>query len=112
MMGMVDSFQGEGAGVAARPGWWLSGGLPGFFAGLGVGLLLVGDPGVGLVQQLGHREQVVEAEAVGLPPGVVALLVAAGGVHAVPGALLAGVAPDGDLQGAAADLVCRFGHGG
>ena len=47
-------------------------------AGLGVGLSLDLDPGVSLADQLGHRQQVVEAEAVGFLPGVVALLVAAG----------------------------------
>src|SRR5581483_10925583 len=84
--------------------------LLGFLAGLGVGLLLVHDPGVGQVEQLGHRQQVVEAQAVGFLPAVVALLVAAGGIDAVPVALVAVVAPDGDLQDADADLVCGFRH--
>ena len=35
---------------------------------LGVGLLLVHDPGVGEVEQLGHRQQVVEVQAVGFLP--------------------------------------------
>ena len=65
--------------------------LLGFLAGLGVGLLLVHDPGVGLVEELGHCQQVVEAQAVGFFPGGVALLVAAGGNDAVPVALFAGV---------------------
>src|SRR5437868_10018615 len=42
-----------------------------------------------LVEQLGHREQVVEAEAFGFLPHVIALLVAAGGNDAVPVALFA-----------------------
>lgn len=82
--------------------------LLGFFAGLRVGLLLVHDPGVGEVEQLGHREQVVEAEAVGFLPGIVAVLVAAAWNDAVPVALLAAIAPDRGLQDADANLVCRL----
>ena len=67
--------------------------------------MLVHDPGVGQVEQLGHRQQVVEAEAVGLPPSVF-LLVAAAGNDAVPVALLAVIAPNRYLQNAAADFVC------
>ena len=79
--------------------------LLGFPAGLGVGLLLVHDPGVGQVEQLGHREQVVGTQTVGFLPLVIALLVAAGGDDAVPVALLAVIPPDGDLQDAVADFV-------
>src|SRR5579862_9500112 len=67
---------------------------------------------MGEVEQLGHRQQVVRIEAVGLLPAILALLVAAAGDDAVPGAFLAGIAPDGDLQNAEADLVCWFRHGG
>ena len=48
----------------------------------------------------------------GFLPGVVALLVAAAGRDAVPGAFVAGIAPDGGLQDADADFVCWFGHDG
>ena len=97
----------EAGGRGCRPPASGSGGcgLLGFLAGLGIGLLLVHDPGVSQVEQLGHREQVVEAEAVGFLPGLVALLVAAAGRDAVPVALLAVIAPDGDLQDADADFV-------
>src|SRR5271155_176729 len=95
------------AGGRNRPPASASGGcLLGFLAGLGVGLLLVHDPAMGQVEQLGHRQQVVEAEAVGFLPGIVALLVAAGGNDAVPVASLAVVSPDRDLQGSDADFVC------
>src|SRR5205814_774865 len=71
----------------------------------------VPDPGVGLVKQLGHGQQIVEAQTVGFLPSVVhALLVAAAGNDAVPAALVAMVAPDRDLQDADADLVCGFRH--
>ena len=92
-----------GAQCPARLIWLCC--LRGFLAGLGVGLLLLSDPGVGLVKQLGHRQQVVEVEAVGFSPGVIALLVAAAGSDAVPGAFLAGIAPNGDLQDADADFL-------
>lgn len=80
--------------------------LSGFFAALGVGQLLVHDPGVGQVEQLGHRQQIVGAEAVGLFPGVITLLVAASGIDAVPVALFTVISPDRDLQDADADFVC------
>src|SRR5258708_5978629 len=83
----------------------LRGSLGRFLAALGVGLLLVHDPGVGQVEQLGHRQQVVETEAVGLLPGF-SLPVAASGNDAVPVALVAVVSPDRDLQSAATDFVC------
>src|SRR5579871_4154406 len=83
--------------------------LLGFLAGFGIGLLLVHDPGVRQVEQLGHRQQIVEAEAVAFLPGILALLVAAAGNDAVPVALVAVVAPDGDLQDADADSVCGLG---
>lgn len=81
----------------------------GFGAGLpalGVGLLLLDDPGMGLVEQLDHRQDVVEAEGIGFSPAIVALLVAAARGDAVPNAAFAAVAPDRDLQDADADLVC------
>src|SRR5262249_10909513 len=84
--------------------------LLGFPAGFGVSSLLVHYPAVSLVKQLGHREQVVEAEAFGFLPDVIALLVTAGGNDAVPVALFAGVPPDGDLQDAAANFECWFRH--
>src|SRR6516164_127220 len=75
--------------------------------GLALGLLLVPDPGVGLVEQSGQRQEVVVAEAVGFVPGV-ALLVAQAGRDAAPGAaLVAGVPPYGDGQRA----VAAFGGG-
>jgi hypothetical protein len=64
---------------------------------LGIGLLLVHDPGVSQVEQFGHRQEIVEAKAVGLLPGVF-LLVAAAGYDAVPVAPFAVVSPDRDLQ--------------
>src|ERR1700722_19644653 len=87
-----------------------SGGRGSVLLGLLVSLLLVHDPGVGQVEELGHRQQVVEAQAVGFLPGLIALLVAAGGIDAVPVALYAVTAPDGDLQDAHADFVCGFRH--
>src|SRR5271166_291632 len=81
-------------------------------ARLGVGPHLVPDPGMRLVEQLGHGQQVVETEAVGLLPDIVALLVAAARVDAVPGAFLAAVPPDRDREVAEAYLVCRLvSHG-
>src|SRR5271154_4313028 len=82
----------------------------GFFAALRVSLLLVHDPGVSEVEQFCHRQQVVRIEAVGFLPGVLALLIAAAGSDAVPGAFVAAIAPDGDLQDAVADLVCWIRH--
>ena len=79
----------------------------GFLAAFGISLLLTHDPGVGLVEQLGHSEQVVEAEAVGFFPGII-LLVAAAGNDAVPGAFVALVLPDCDLENSDADFVCWF----
>ena len=78
--------------------------LLGVFAGLGVGLLLVHDPGMGEVEQFGRGQQVVLAEGVGFSPALIDL-VAAGEIDRVPGALLAVIAPDGDLQDAIADFV-------
>src|SRR4051794_38764242 len=75
-------------------------------AALRVGTLLVLEPGVGFAKQLGHRQQVVGIEAVGLLPGLVALAVAAGRVRRVVGASLADVAPYDDLQDSVADFVC------
>src|SRR5271168_2261800 len=97
--------------AGTRPPAFVSGGcLLGLLAGLGVGLLLVHDPGVGEVEQLGHREQVVEIQAVGFLPGVLALLIAAAGGDAVPGTLVAAIASDGGLQDAVADFVCWIRH--
>ena len=67
-------------------------------------------PRMSLIEELCHRQQVVEAQAVGLLPGLFTLLVAAAGDDAVPGALLAVVTPDGDLQNADAYFVCWFRH--
>src|SRR5262249_16250302 len=75
--------------------------------GLALGLLLVPDPGVGLVEQFGQRHEVVVAEAIGFVPGI-ALLVTPAGRDAVPGAaLIAGVLPYGNGQRA----VAEFGGG-
>src|ERR1700722_7621030 len=87
-----------------------SGGRGSVLLGLLVSLLLVHDPGVGQVEELGHCQQVVEAQAVGFPPGFVALLVAATGRDAVPVAFLALVPPYRGLHDADADFVCWFGH--
>ena len=94
-------------GQTCLPTPWLSGSgcLCGFFVAFGVGLLLVNDPSVGEVKQLAHRQQVIDAKAVGLFPGIL-LLVAAVGNDAVPVAPLACVSPDGDLQNADSDSVC------
>jgi hypothetical protein len=57
-------------------------------AGFGVGALGVDDPAVGMAQQLGHGEQVVETEAIGFLP-VVAFLVTAARDDRVPVAIFA-----------------------
>src|SRR5581483_3000503 len=80
--------------------------LLGFPAGLSVGGLLMHDPRVCVVKQLGHRQQVVETQAVGFLPGLIALLVAAAWDDAVPVALFTVVPPDGDLQDADSEFVC------
>ena len=79
--------------------------LRGFFADFGVGLLLVHDPGVGEVEQFAHRQQVIEAKAVGFFPVVIELEAAAGN-DAVPVAPFTAISPDGDLQDADTDSVC------
>ena len=57
-------------------------------ASLCIGWLLMHDPCVCQFEQLGHRQQIVCVEAVGFPPGVVALLVAPAGDDAVPGSFV------------------------
>jgi hypothetical protein len=101
---------GRSRRAANRTAGTRSGGrLLGFFAAFGIGLLLVHYPGVGHVQQLSHRQQVVEGEAVGFLPAFL-LLVASAGVHAVPVAFGTLISPDRDLEIADADFVSGLSH--
>src|SRR5262245_29398140 len=57
-----------------------------------------------LVEELGQQQQVILPEAIRLLP-VLALLVAPGGRHRVPGTLLTVVFPDAEFNRSRADLM-------
>ena len=65
----------DGAGIAARP-WVSRVALAASWRALRAlesACICLAIQAIGLVEQLGHRQQVVEAEAVGFLPGFVAL---------------------------------------
>ena len=65
-----------------------------FLTGLAVGLHLLSDPRVGLIEQLRRGEDVLKTECIRVPPFVITVLVTALQLHGVPWAVLAGIAPD------------------
>jgi hypothetical protein len=79
-------------------------------ATFGVGLLLMHYPSVSQLEQFGHRQQIVGVQAVGLFPGIVALLVSPAWDDAVSGGFVRRVPPDRNLQYAAANFMGWCGH--
>src|SRR5207302_3657845 len=91
--------------ASSRNRWWGRGDMTAARSGgLALGLLGGHDPGVGLVEQLGQRQQVVAVEAVAFLP-VIALLVGAAWGHAVPRPLVDVVLPFRQGEGAVPSLL-------